>query len=419
MTFDIEAVRRQFPALALADEGQRRIYLDNPAGTQVPQSVVDAMRDCLLYANANLGGEFVSSAAADAVADGAHAAMADLLNARDPAEIVFGANMTTLTFQFSRALGQTFNPGDEIIVTELDHDANVTPWTLLARDRGLTIRKIRLNTETFRLDLDQFERLLGERTRLVCVGHASNLLGTINDIGKIVARAHAHDALVFVDAVHSVPHIGVDVRDLGCDLLACSPYKFFGPHQGVLWGRRELLESLPAYKLRPAPDSLPGRFETGTQSHECMAGVTAAVDYLASLAPSAAGGSRRDRLRSALARVRDYETQLCRELVGGLNSIRGLQIFGLSDDFDSRSPTVSFRLGEIDPAEIAARLAKRNIFAWSGHSYAVEPCAALGLLDRGGVLRVGLVHYNDGTDIAALLEALESMASPARRGLTG
>ena len=416
MTLDVESIRRQFPALALADDGQRRVYFDNPAGTQVPQSVIDAMSDCMLHANANLGGPFVSSRAADAVVDDAHAAMADLLNAREPAEIVFGANMTTLTFQFSRALGQTLEPGDEIVVTELDHDANVTPWTLLARDRGLTVKKIRLDTGTYRLDLEQFERLLGERTRLVCVGHASNLLGTINDIGKIVSLAHAHDALVYVDAVHSVPHMNVDVQSLGADLLVCSPYKFFGPHQGVLWGRRELLESLQAYKLRPAPDSLPGRFETGTQSHECMAGVTAAVDYLASL--GAAGGTRRARLRDALDRVRDYETLLCRELVDGLEAIPGLRIYGITDDFDARSPTVSFRLDDVRPARIASQLAERNIFAWSGHSYAVEPCTALGLMERGGVLRVGLVHYNDSADIAALLEALDAMAGPVRRDLS-
>ncbi|MDH3589603.1 MAG: cysteine desulfurase-like protein, partial [Gammaproteobacteria bacterium] len=385
-------------------------YLDNPAGTQVPLTVIDAISDCLRYANANVGGPFASSIAADAVVAAAHDSMADLLNA-NPEEIVFGANMTTLTFQISRAIGRQLEAGDEIIVSQLDHDANVTPWTLLARDLGLVIKKIHLDTETYRLDYEHFFSLLSERTRLVCVGHASNLLGTINDINQISTAAREHGALVFVDAVHSVPHIPVDVKTLGCDLLVCSPYKFFGPHQGVLWGRRTVLDSLDAYKLRPAPDSLPGRFETGTQNHEAMAGVTAAVDYLASLD----GGqeSRRRRLRASLELIHEYETQLCGVLLERLEAIPGLTVHGITkrNDLKCRVPTVSFTLQGVHPATIAKRLAKYNIFAWSGHSYAVEPCQALGLLDSGGVLRVGLVHYNDVDDINELIVVLDQLAA--------
>ncbi|MBT8143102.1 MAG: cysteine desulfurase-like protein [Gammaproteobacteria bacterium] len=409
MSLDPVAIRQQFPALSLSDDGQPRIYFDNPAGTQVPGSVADAMRDCLLHANANLGGPFPSSVAAGRIVDQAHAAMADLLNANSSDEIIFGANMTTLTFQMSRALGQKLSAGDEIIVTELDHDANVSPWLLLARDLGLTVHKIRLDTETFRLDLDHYASLLNDNTRLVCVGHASNLLGTLNDIPRIVEQAHAHDALVFVDAVHSVPHMPVDVQALGCDLLACSPYKFFGPHQGVLWGRHQLLQSIEAYRLRPAPAGVPGRFETGTQSHESMAGTTAAVDYIASLASS--GDSRRSRLRQALTEIREYEMQLCRQLLDGLEQIPGLQVYGITgDNLDQRAPTVSFRIGGVAPDDIANALAERNIFAWAGHSYAVEPCRALGILDSGGVLRVGIVHYNDSADVQYLLDALGDIA---------
>lgn len=410
MHFDLDAVRAQFPALSLEDAGRRRIYFDNPAGTQVPRSVVDAMSACLLEANANLGGPFVSSRAAGEVVDGAHRAMADLLNADDASEIVFGANMTTLTLYFSRVLGRRLQAGDEIVVTELDHDANVTPWTLLARDLGLVVRKIPLDKETFRLDLGRLDELINARTALVCVGHASNLLGTINDVATIAAVAHAHGALVFVDAVHSVPHLPVDVRQLGCDLLACSPYKFFGPHQGVLWGRRALLEELEPYKLRPAPEQLPGRYETGTQNHEAMAGVTAAVDYLASLAP-AQEADRRNALVAALNHIRAYETALCEELLEGLQTVPGLRIYGITGASEARAPTVSFRIEGVAPQTIANELARRNIFAWSGHSYAVEPCAALGLLDDGGVLRVGIVHYNGRDDVAALLEALAGIAA--------
>lgn len=409
MPLEIARIRSQFPALGLTDKGRRRVYLDNPAGTQVPQQVIEAVSVCLRDANANLGGPFASSIEAGEIFQAGHEAMADLLNAESASEIVFGPNMTTLTFQLSRCLGRQLRAGDEIIVSELDHDANVTPWVLLAQDLGLTVKKIRLDTASGRLDYDHFDSLLSGRTRLVCVGHASNLLGTVNDVGYICEAAHARNAMVFVDAVHSAPHLPIDVQQLGCDFLVCSPYKFFGPHQGVLWGRAQQLKELFAYKLRPAPETLPGRFETGTQNHEAIAGVTAAVDYLAALAGD--DGSRRRRLAAALSLVHEYETKLCGELLTRLQAVEGIRIYGITapDQLEERTPTVSFTLDGLRPATIAAHLGRDNIFTWSGHSYAVEPCQALGLLETGGVLRVGLVHYNAADDIDALIDSLERL----------
>lgn len=411
---DIATIREQFPALGLSDNGRRRVYLDNPAGTQVPQTVIDAVSGCLRDANANLGGPFGSSVAAGEIYEAGHAAMADLLNADSPNEIVFGPNMTTLTFQLSRCLGRQLQAGDEIIVTELDHDANVAPWMLLAQDHGLVIKKTRLDTASGRLDYAHFDSLVGNRTKLVCVGHASNLLGTINDINHVCSKAHQFGALVFVDAVHSAPHLPVDVQQLGCDFLACSPYKFFGPHQGVLWGREQLLKDIFSYKLRPAPDTVPGRFETGTQSHEAIAGVTAAIDYLAGLAADA--GNRRRRLAAAMQGIHEYETALCGQLLERLEAVDGICIYGITaaGQLHERTPTVSFTLDGIRPAAIASHLGRNNIFSWSGHSYAVEPCQALGLLESGGVLRVGLVHYNAADDIDALVDALGQLVAEQR-----
>ncbi|MEX1266382.1 MAG: cysteine desulfurase-like protein, partial [Woeseia sp.] len=281
MTYDIDAICNQFPALALKDGNTTRVYFDNPAGTQVPQIVVDRMTECLVEANANLGGFFATSQRADRIVDEAHAAMADFLNASSPDEIIFGQNMTTITLHVSRSLGRLFSAGDEIILSRMDHDANISPWLLLAEDLGLKVRWLPFNVETFEFDLSALDELLNERTRLVCVGGASNLTGTINDIKTICSKARAAEAWTYIDAVQLAPHVAIDVQDLGCDFLACSPYKFFGPHQGVLWGRKERLEALHPYKVRPAPESLPDCFETGTQSHEGMAGTGAAVDYFA------------------------------------------------------------------------------------------------------------------------------------------
>jgi len=425
MPYDVDAIRSRFPALARTDDGRPRIYFDNPAGTQVPQSVVERMTERLFEANANLGGFFETSKRADAIADEAHRAMADLLHAASADEIVFGQNMTTLTLHLSRSIGRLLEPGDEIVLTRMDHDANVTPWTLLAEDCGLEVRWLPFDTNTFEFDLAELDSLLGKRTKLVCVGGASNLIGTINDVAAIAARARAVGAMTFVDAVQLVPHVPVDVQALGCDFLACSAYKFFGPHQGVLWGKRELLESLVPYKLRPAPEELPGRFETGTLSHEGMAGTAAAVDYLAWIGETqadvqdAAASRYRGRTRAvhaALACLFEYERGLAERLVGGLEQLDGVRILGITDRaaFVRRVPTVAFVAEGVSSNAIAEDLARRGIFAWSGHNYAVEAARALGIYESGGAVRIGPVHYNTVDEIDTLLAALEETLARAR-----
>lgn len=409
MPFDLDAVRAQFPALAIQDNGRRRIYLDNPAGTQVPSGVVQAMSACLLEANANLGGYFPSSAAADNIVENARKAMADLLNAPSSSEIVFGQNMTTITLHLSRSIGRLCRAGDEIILSRMDHDANVWPWVLLARDLDLKVKWLPFSPETFEFDLDDLDDLLTDRTRLVCVGGASNLTGTINDVVSICAKARAAGALTFIDAVQSVPHVATDVQAIDCDFLVCSPYKFFGPHQGVLWGRREVLEQLVPYKVRPAPTELPGCFETGTQSHEGFAGIKAAVDYLEWIGTSMAGATgRRNALRAAMEMMFEYEKTLAAYLIQGLTAIDGVSVQGISaaEAMDRRVPTVSFTHATAAPAQVAESLALQNIFVWNGHNYAVEAAKTLGIYDSGGAVRVGPVHYNSVGELDELLAAL-------------
>ena len=420
MTFELDAIRAEFPALAIEDQGQRRIYFDNPAGTQVPRIVVERMSECLIEANANLGGYFATSLQADAVVDEAHQAVADLLNADSPDEIIFGQNMTTLTLQLSRSIGRQLSAGDEIVLTRMDHDANVAPWLMLAEDLDLVIRWLPFNTETFEFDLGELDKLLNDRTRLVCVGGASNLLGTINDIKAVSAKARAAGAWSFIDAVQLVPHVGVDVQDIGCDFLACSAYKFFGPHQGMVWGRRELLESLTPYKVRPAPDGLPGCYETGTQSHEGMAGTAAAVDYFAwigesmakdYMAKNSAYQGRARAVHAAMDYLFDYEKGLAARLIDGLQQLPNSRILGISDAaaMQRRVPTVSFVIdGTLSPG-IAEALAQRGIFVWSGHNYAVEAADTLGLDATEGAIRVGPVHYNSAEEIDELLNGLEDI----------
>ena len=420
MSFNIENIRSQFPALAETDNGQRRIYFDNPAGTQVPQVVVDRMADCLLKRNANLGGNFPTSNLADEVVDDAHSAMADLLNAASSDEIIFGQNMTTITLHVSRSIGRHLSAGDEIILSRMDHDANVQPWVLLARDLDLKIRWLPFDTASFEFDLTKLDQLLNDRTKLVCVGAASNLLGTINDVTKICRKAREAGAWSYIDAVQSVPHVSTDVQKIGCDFLVCSAYKFFGPHQGTLWGRRDVLEQLEPYKVRPASDDLPGRFETGTQSHEGMAGTAAAVDYFASIGESMAADyrarypdftGRRLHVHAAMDCLFDYECSLSTQLIDGLAAIDGVTVQGITanDALHRRVPTVSFTHESADPAGIAAALAQRNIFAWSGHNYAVEPAQSLGIYDRGGAVRIGPVHYNNSNEIKEVLDALREI----------
>ena len=412
MQFDLDAIRAQFPSLSVTDNGIRRIYLDNPAGTQVPAAVVQRMSDCLLHGNANIGGYFVTSGLAGEFVDAARDATAHFLNAPSPDEVIFGQNMTTLTLHMSRSIGRHLNAGDEIVLSRMDHDANIEPWVLMARDHDLEIRWLPFNTETFEFDTDALDNVLSDRTRLVCVGGASNLTGTINDVRSLCAQARDAGAWSFIDAVQSAPHVLPDVQDIGCDFLVCSPYKFFGPHQGILWGQRDVLEQLEPYKVRPAPAELPWCFETGTQSHEGIAGTGAAVDYFADIGGNLlAEGSRRQRLVAAYEHLFEYEKILTGGLIAGLNEIAGITVQGITatDALDRRVPTVSFTHAKHRPEVIAEALAKRNIFVWSGHNYGLEPAKALGLLDSGGVLRIGAVHYNSVEEIDATLAALQEI----------
>ncbi len=412
MQFDLDAIRAQFPSLSVTDNGIRRIYLDNPAGTQVSTAVVQRMSDCLLHGNANIGGYFVTSDLAGEFVDTARGVVADFLNAPSPDEVIFGQNMTTLTLHLSRSIGRHFDAGDEIVLSRMDHDANIEPWVLMARDHDLEIRWLPFNTGTFEFDTDALDNVLSDRTRLVCVGSASNLTGTINDVRSLCAKARDAGAWSFIDAVQSAPHVLPDVQDIGCDFLVCSPYKFFGPHQGILWGRRDVLEQLEPYKVRPAPAELPWCFETGTQSHEGIAGTGAAVDYFADIGGNLlAEGGRRQRLVAAYDHLFEYEKILTGGLIAGLNEIEGITVQGITatDALDRRVPTVSFTHAKHRPEVIAEALAKRNIFVWSGHNYGLEPAKALGLLDSGGVLRIGAVHYNSVEEIDVTLAALQEI----------
>lgn len=407
MAFPIDDVRAQFPALT-AGGGDARIYLDGPGGTQICAPALAAMVRHLEQGTANSGGPFRTSVETDAMSDAAHAAMADLIGAA-PGEIAFGPNMTSLTFAVSRALARDWGEGDELVVTRLDHDANVTPWLMVAQDRGMTVRWIDFDPDTGLLKLDGLPEILGPRTRLVAIGGASNAIGTLNDVGAIVKIVRAHgDALVFVDAVQSVPHVATDVRALGCDLLVCSPYKFFGPHQGVLWGRDEMVERLGAYKVRPAsihPSAR--RFETGTPSFEGQAAVLGTIDYLEALgarfAPDA--GTRVERLRAAMLGCHAYEEALGERLLQGLRTIDGLKLWGVPT-MQGRVPTFGITIAGHDPHALSEALAERNIFAWAGNFYAVEAIARLGLADSGGLLRLGLCHYNTAEEVDHVVEAL-------------
>jgi cysteine desulfurase family protein (TIGR01976 family) len=417
MQYDLNAMRAQFPALSELDDDKSRIYFDNPAGTQVSRFVVDKMSHCLLQANANIHGYFRTSVLVDDLIAESRVAMADLLNAPSPDEIIFGQNMTTLTLHMSRSIGRMLKEGDEIVLSRMDHDANVSPWLLLAEDLNLKIRWLPFNVETFEFDLQALDEVLTDRTRLVCVGAASNLLGTINDVKTICARAREAGALTYIDAVQAVPHVSTDVQDLGCDFLVCSAYKFFGPHQGILWGRRELLERLEPYKVRPATDEIPGCFETGTQSHEGMAGTAAAVDYFAWIGKNMAQSyhakyqsftGRRMHVHAAMDFLFEYETGLASHLIEGLQRLPGVRVQGITaaDSLARRVPTVSFTANGKSPDSIAEALAAKNIFVWSGHVYAVEPAKALDIYDAGGAVRIGPVHYNSIAEIDQLMVEL-------------
>ena len=414
---EVAALRAQFPALEVTLDDRPVVYLDGPGGTQVPQRVIDAVTAYYAESNANVGGAFLTSRRSDERVAGARDAFADFLNARSAAEIKFGPNMTTLTFGLSRALGGTLGLGDEILVTALEHDANVSPWRALA-ERGAIVRTVEIDRADCTLDVDDLEAKLGPRTRIVAVGLASNAVGTINEVAAIAERAHAFGTLVFVDGVHYAPHGPIDVQALDCDLLVCSAYKFFGPHLGILYGKEDLLETLPAYKVRPAHDG----WETGTQNHEGIVGAAAALEYLAEIGtrhgapfrdafPAFTG--RRLALKAGLAAIRAYEWALLVRLMGGLAAIPGLRIYGITEEarFDRRVPTVSFTLDGWPARRLAEELGRRGIFVWDGNMYAVELTDRLGLAERGGFVRVGLVHYNTAEEVDRLLEALGKLAA--------
>ncbi len=412
--FDLNLVRSQFPALASG-----AIFLDNPGGTQMAQPSLTRMTDYLTRTNANHEGAFKTSRESDAVVDAARSAVADFLNAHRPEEIVFGQNMTSLTLHISRSIARTLNAGDEIVVTRLDHDANIAPWMLIAEDRGCTLKWVDFDPEDCTWSVEALKAQLSARTKLVAIGYASNAVGTINPVAEAVKAAHEVGALVYIDAVQYAPHGPIDVQALDCDFLACSAYKFFGPHTGILYGKYELLDQLKAYKVRPAHNEPPHKFETGTQSFESIAAVLGALEYFEWLGMQAAGstmqeaGSRRQRLVAAMTAMKEYEQTLSRALIEGLSAIKGLHIWGITDldQLDRRVPTVSFTLEGWAPRDVAAELDKHGIYVWDGNYYAVAVMDRLGLEEKGGMVRVGAAHYNTLEEIGKLVEAVRALAN--------
>jgi cysteine desulfurase family protein (TIGR01976 family) len=407
VTISTADIRTRFPALRREHRGLPVAYFDGPGGTQVPTSVVEAMSDYLYHHNANTHWHYPSSEETDAIITASRASLADFLGASH-SEIVFGANMTTLTFHLARALGRGWGPGDEVVVTELDHHANVAPWTALARERGLTIRTVPLVLETGQIDWTALERALSKKTRLLAIGAASNALGTVSDVARAVRLAHLAGALTFVDAVHYAPHNLVDVRAIGCDFLACSAYKFYGPHIGILFGRQDRLEALDAPKLAPAPDTAPERLETGTLNHEGIAGAGAAVEFLASLSP---GGGRRERLTTTMAGLHERGRTLLARLWDGLADTPGVTCYGPPPS-EPRTPTVAFAVKGRSSDEVATALAGAGVFVSNGDFYATTVVARLGLSERG-LVRAGCACYTTLEEVDRLLEGVRRLVRPA------
>jgi cysteine desulfurase family protein (TIGR01976 family) len=418
-TLDLARYRTHFPALEMRDGDNPLVFFDNPGGTQASKEVADAVRDYLLTSNANVHGAFLTSRRTDAVIADAHGAIADLLNASSAEEIVFGPNMTTLTFMMSRSIGRELQAGDEIVVTVLDHDANIAPWLELG-ERGVVVRHVDINPDDCTLRYKQFEEVINPRTKLVAVGMASNAVGTLNDVRRVTEMAHSVGALVYVDAVQAVPHVPVDVQALGCDFLAYSAYKFFGPHQGILWAKREHLERLHAYKVRPASNDLPWRWETGTQSHEGQAGTLAAVEYLAQIgrdhldryADQTRGlEGRRRELRAAMCAMQEYEQTLSLHFLERMPSIQGLHLYGIADPerVHERVPTFAITVDGWTPQQLAGALGERGFTTWAGHYYALALVERLGRSNAGGMLRIGCAHYNTTEELDRLFAALEEI----------
>jgi cysteine desulfurase family protein (TIGR01976 family) len=418
MALDLNLIRKQFPAL-----DRPSIFLDNPAGTQIAKPSLDRINRYLVEHNANHEGLFETSRRSDEVLHEAHAAMADFLNASRPEEIIFGNNMTTLTLHMSRTLARNLQPDDNILVTRLDHDANIAPWMLVAEDKGCNLIWVDIDVEDGTLDVEDFARALERKPKIAAFGYASNLLGTVNPVKKLTKMAKDAGALVYVDAVQYAPHGPIDVQDIGCDFLACSSYKFFGPHAGALYGRYDLLNELKAYKVRPASNELPYKFETGTQNHEGIAGVLGALEYLEWLGKQfgadhesawkeAGFTGRRLELKKGLSAMHAYESELSKALIGIIQSVHGTRIFGITDldRLAERVPTVSFTLEGKDPGQLAEAIGNENIYVWNGHNYALAVVERLGLLEAGGMVRVGPVHYNTPAELAKFGEVLEKVA---------
>jgi cysteine desulfurase family protein (TIGR01976 family) len=409
---DIDRVRSRFPSLSQTVAGQPAVFLDGPGGTQVPQRVIDAISDYLKNSNANTCGAYATSQRTNAVIAEARAAMADFFGC-DQDEVVFGPNMTTLTFAVSRSIGRELGPGDEILLTHLDHDANVSPWRTL-EERGVTIRFAEIQEDDCTLNMADLAQKISSRTRVVAVGYASNAVGTINDVKEIVRLAHQKGALAYIDAVHYAPHGPIDVRALDCDFLVCSSYKFFGPHMGILYGKREHLQRLQPYKVRANTNAIPNRWEWGTLNHECIAGITACVDYLADLGrqvdPSAP--TRRASLLAAYGAIQQHERGLAETLISGLLTIPGVKFYGIRDvgKLDRRCPTVAVRIAGHTPLDLATRLGERGFFTWDGNYYALNLTERLDVEKDGGFLRIGLAHYNTAEEMQRFLSALREIA---------
>jgi cysteine desulfurase family protein (TIGR01976 family) len=417
MSLNIPLIREHFPSLNRKD-----VFFDNPGGTQIAQPSLSRIQRYLLECNANHEGAFPTSRQSDAVLHEARLAMADFLNAASPDEIVFGNNMTSLTFNISRALGRRLGASDEIVVTRLDHDANISPWLLLAEDRGCKVTWVDFDVEDGTLKVDEFAKALERRPKIVAFGYASNALGTINPVRKLVRMAREAGVLTYVDAVQYAPHGPIDVADLGCDFLVCSSYKFFGPHAGILYGRLDLLNELKPYKVRPASDAPPHKFETGTQNHEGIAGVLGAIEYFEWLGTQFGGShdwsesgfaGRRLTLKKAMTAIRAYEFELSRALIEAVEAVPGARIYGLTDvrRLEERVPTVSFTVVDKQPRQFAERLADEGFYAWDGNYYALAVTQRLDLEDHGGMVRLGAVHYNTLEEISRLGAALKKIAS--------
>ncbi|MBT6138769.1 MAG: cysteine desulfurase-like protein [Rhodospirillaceae bacterium] len=414
MTFPIDTVRAEFPALSSTAGGAGPTFLDNPGGTQVPRRVADAVRDAMLEAASNLGGLFTASDRASEIWQSAHDEMASLFGAASPDEIIIGPSSTALVLHVSRSLGRTMAPGDEIIVTKMDHEGSISPWLLLAEDLGLTIKWLPFNRETWRIEPEDLAALLTDRTRLLALNVSSNLTGSINDFQALTTLAKDAGALVYLDAVQYAPHRLLDVQSIGADFVTCSSYKYFGPHLGTLWGRAGLLGDLTGYKCRCTPNEAPVKFEPGTPQTELLAGLAETIRYLAWLGEQVGStGNQREKLTTAFKSFSEYEDALTLRLIDGISSLKGVTVHGITNPnrIAERVPTVSFTHESVTPEEIAGKLGRKGINVWHGHNYAYEPARYLGIDEETGVLRVGIAHYNTMDEIEATLTAIDEALS--------